>query len=53
VNKTDVISLPEVDSAAKADALVARFVMWGPSCGAGCPRAVVDQGLLTLSYSLD
>jgi hypothetical protein len=53
VNTTDVISLPEVDSAAKADALVARFVMWGPSCGAGCPRAVVDQGLLTLSYSLD
>jgi predicted ribosomally synthesized peptide with SipW-like signal peptide len=51
--KTDAISLPEVDSAAKADGLVARFVMWGPACGAGCPRSVVDQGLLTVNYSLD
>jgi hypothetical protein len=50
---TSSISLPEVDTPAEANALVAKFYMWGPACGAGCPKGVVDQGLLTVNYYLD
>jgi len=49
---TDPIPLSEVNSAARADSLVVKIYMWGPGCGQGCPKGVVDQGQLALNYSL-
>jgi hypothetical protein len=53
VMATSSISLTEVNTPARANALVAKFYMWGPACGGGCPKGVADQGQLTVNYSLD
>ena len=44
------ISLTEVNTAAKANALVVKLYMWWAGCVSGCPKSNVDQGQLTTNY---
>jgi hypothetical protein len=55
---TDTVSLPEVNTVAKANALVIKLYYWiSPLCGGGgnpgCVKSVTDQAQVTFSYYLD
>jgi hypothetical protein len=55
---TDTVSLPEVNTAAKANGLVIKLYYWvSPRCGGGgnpvCVKSVTDQAQVTFSYYLD
>jgi hypothetical protein len=57
-NVSDVVSLPEVDTATKASNLVIKLYYWmSPLCGGsgnpGCVKSVTDQAQVTLNYHLD
>jgi len=55
---TDTVSLPEVNTVAKANALVIKLYYWiSPLCGGGgnpgCVKSVTDRAQVTFSYYLD
>jgi hypothetical protein len=55
---TDTVSLPEVNTIAKANALVIKLYYWiSPLCGGGgnpgCVKSVTDRAQVTFSYYLD
>jgi hypothetical protein len=55
---TDTVSLPEVNTVTKANALVVKLYYWiSPLCGGGgnpgCVRSVTDRAQVTFSYYLD
>jgi hypothetical protein len=55
---TDTVSLPEVDTAAKANGLVIKLYYWmSPLCGGAgnpaCVKSVTDRAQVTFSYYLD
>jgi hypothetical protein len=55
---TDTVSLPEVNTAAKANGLVIKLYYWiSPLCGGagnpGCVKSVTDRAQVTFSYYLD
>jgi hypothetical protein len=57
-NVTDNISLPEVDSAAKANNLVIKLYYWlSPLCGGagnpGCVKSVTNRATVAFNYYLD
>jgi hypothetical protein len=57
-NVTDPVSLPEVNTAAKANGLVIKLYYWmSPTCGngqnPGCVKSVTDQAQVTFNYYLD
>ena len=55
---TDTVSLPEVNTVAKANGLVIKLYYWiSPLCGGagnpGCVKSVTDRAQVTFSYYLD
>jgi hypothetical protein len=55
---TDTVSLPEVNTAAKANGLVIKLYYWiSPLCGGAgnpaCVKSVTDRAQVTFSYYLD
>jgi hypothetical protein len=57
-NVTDSVSLPEVNTVAKASGLVIKLYYWlSPLCGGGgnptCVKSVTDQAQVTFNYYLD
>jgi hypothetical protein len=55
---TDTVSLPEVNTAAKANGVVIKLYYWiSPLCGGAgnpaCVKSVTDRAQVTFSYYLD